>query len=425
MSSNVSTSFSWRRLPSALFNLPRRLSMLQAIGCIVVFSILVKLSYILLFAGGLDSFPSEGSDAWFYESVARVLWKSGVYGRSPAYSTIEMPPGESIFLALTYAVSGGSLAIAKIAHITLLTLVAVLTFFTGKQMVDRVIGFWGGILMAMDPAQAWLSGTFLSEPLFIFFMILGIFFLIRQRDKPHSGWLIASGVCFGLAGLTRNQGWLFAFALVLGASLTRGRMLTVRAAIVVLVATMATIVPWTWRNYLASGQFVLVSSEGGLTLWASNNPEFVFRPPMPMALSIYDRPDGLTHTQIDQYFRERAIQWIIDHPIQFIVNGIRKIYVLYNFDPVSWRPEVSAFYRLAGLIPYGLLLPFIVFGIYINLRDIRWGVVFWYILFTTLLAAIFYGDSRIRAPIQPYLYLFGSVGLEACLSWCYKRGETA
>ena len=382
----------------------------SAIILISVVSIVVKVSYIQLWGGGLSSFPVEGTDSGFYETAARNLLQTGSYSFYVGVPTIGMPPGESFFLALLYSVSNYSIVFAKLAHVGLLTLVAVLVYLVGKDIVNNLVGLGTGMLIAIDPAQAYLAGTFLSEPLFIFLMVLAIHFLVQNNRHSHWGWLVGAGICFGLAGLARNQGWLFAIALWLGAIVTFGRLIKIRNATIVLLVTFAVIAPWTFRNYQVSGRLILVSLEGGLTLWSGNNPEFVWRQPMPMSLPIYGVPAGLSGDQVDDYYRNRALDWIESHPIDFVVNGIRKVIVLYSFDPMSTRPEVVGLYRLVGLIPYGLVLPFIVLGLLLNWRQEKIGVILWYILFTTAISFVFFGDSRMRAPIQPYLYLFGAAG---------------
>ncbi len=388
---------------------------------VLVVSLAVKIGFVMFFDAGLGAFPGEGSDNIFYHTTAANWLETGVFGYERGIPTVGMPPGQSAFLALLYAVSGESFAFAKLAHILLLSLVAGLTFLTGKAFFGNAVGFAAGLLIAVDPAQAYLSATFLSEPLFIFLMCLGIYFLVRQRARAHWAWFVGAGICFGLAGLTRNQGWLFAGFLALAALVTRGRVMPVRSALVVAIVAAVVIAPWTFRNYLVSGEFIPVSSEGGLTLWASNNPEFVWRQPMPMSNPIYARPPNLDSHAVDQYYRARALEWIAAHPDQFLLNGVRKVITLYNFDPLSARPEVSMLYRLAGLFPYGLLLPFILVGVITQWRDERLWVIYCYILFTTLLTIVFWGDSRIRAPIQPYLYLFGVLGVRQVSVWWQTR----
>lgn len=393
-----------------------RISSGLAILTLAFISLATKLVYILMLGGGLDSFPREGTDVGFYNAAAMTLWKTGVFGLAPNEPNVGMPPGQSAFLALLYALSNGSIAFAKLAHVALLTGVAILIFFTGKELGYKMAGFWAGILIAVDPAQAYLAATFLSEPLFTFFMAIGVYLLARHRSDTSTRWLVGAGLCFALAGLTRNQGWLFAFALWLGALITWGRLIHMRAATIVLLITFAFIVPWTVRNYAVSRHIILVSSEGGLTLWSANNPEFNWRQPMPMSLPIYSRPSGLSDPEADQYYRQRAIEWIAANPIDFFQNGLRKLIVLFSFDPMSARPEVAGLYRLAGIFPYGILLPFLAIGLVANLRNEKFWIIQWYILFTTAMAFVFYGDSRIRAPIQPYLYLFAALGLAVCIA---------
>lgn len=399
----------------------KELSALQAALMIAAASLVVKLGYIFAMGGGLEAFPKEGTDVAFYNAAARNLLATGVYSYIPGQPTTGMPPGQSYFLAMLYALGGNSIEFAKLAHVALLTLVAVLAFFTATELANATVGFWAGMLTAVDPSLAYLAGTFLSDGLFILLMVLGIYLLIRKRASQNVMLALAAGICFGLAGLTRNQGWLFSIALWAGALVTLGRLVPIRTATIVMIATLALIAPWTWRNYQVTGEFIPVSSEGGLTLWASNNPEFVLRPPMPMSGGIYDAPVELSGPQIDAYYRERALGWIISHPLDFFVNGLKKTVVLYSFDPLSWRPEVASFYRVAGLIPYGLLMPFILLGLFTSLKNGRYGIILWYIVFTTLMAAVFYGDSRIRAPIQPYLYVFGVTGLGLALGWLRRR----
>ncbi len=408
-------------ISSKIYVWSNNLSTGLAVSIVILVSVLVKLAFIQIFGGGLTTFPSEGSDVGFYNAAALVLLKSGVFGLAPGEPNVGMPPGQSAFLALLYALSNGSIVFAKLAHVALLTSVAVLTYSTGRELGYKSAGFWAGILIAIDPAQAYLAATFLSEPLFIFFMVVGIYFLLSYRRSEDFKWLVGAGLCFALAGLTRNQGWLFAIALWLGAIITLGRLIPIRAATIVLLVACATIAPWTLRNYNVSGQIIPVSSEGGLTLWSGNNPEFVWRQPMPMSLSIYSRPPWLSDPEAGEYYRTLAMEWIAGHPIEFLSNGIRKVIVLYNFDPMSSRPEVAGLYRLAGIFPYGILMPFIAIGLLATVRNEKFWIILWYILFTTAMAFVFYGDSRIRAPIQPYLYLFAPLGITICVTALVKR----
>ncbi len=383
-----------------------QLSLRVSIAIIVLLSLAVKFSFVQLFQGGIATLPSE-SDVYFYNGAAQNLYQYGVYGLAPNRPTYEMPPGESAFLASLYLVSDGSITFARIAHILLATTIPVFTYFTALALFSRSAAFWSGILIAIDPAQNFLAGSFLSDLLFIALMIAAIFILILEHIRSDTWWRpIIAGTLFALAGLTRNQGWPFPILILLASVITEGRTLSIRSSSLVLLTSVMLIAPWTWRNYRLSKSVIPVSAEGGLTFWASNNPEFAWRPPMPMSLPVYDRPEGLNQVEIDRFYRTEAIYWIQNNELQFLRNSIRKFLVLYYFDPMSQQSERALIFLVAGLFPYGILLPFMILGIIKEVRNDDVWLILLYIFYTTILAMLFYGDSRIRAPIQPYLYIF-------------------
>jgi hypothetical protein len=239
-----------------------------------------------------------------------------------------------------------------------------------------------------------------------------------QESSRHLRLAIGAGLLFGIASLTRNQGVMFVAVIVMGALLTRGRMIPIRVTLITAATAMLLVLPWTYRNYTASGHLVLISTNGGLTLWSANNPDFDWRQPMPMSLPIYQAPAGLTDYELDQYYRNRAVQWIQSHPSKFALNGVKKVIMLYSFNPASVRPEMAWIFRLAGLVPYGLILPFILLGIIAAIRNPRTWILLSYVSLTTVVAFVFWGDSRVRAPIQPYLYLLAA-------SWVFPRMRLA
>lgn len=395
----------------------------SAVSIITLVSLLVKFGYVFFLGGGLDAFPKEGSDAIFYYGAAQVLLKFGVFGMNPTQPSLGMPPGETYFLALLSGLSNDSIGFMKFAHVALLTLVAVITYLTGKELISPMVGFGAGILTAIDPGQAYLGGTFLSDPLFIFMMAIGIYAIAKYQTRPRLGWLIGAGVSIGLAGLTRNQGWLIAVALWLGALITVNRLISLRAATVVLLVTVITIAPWALRNYFISGEVVPIAANGGLNLWSGNNPEFLWKQPMPMSLPLYESPPNLSEVEVDQYYSQRAIEWIVAHPLNFALNDIRKVIMLYNFDPASARPEMIWLFRVAGFFPYGLMFPFILIGLLRSWHEQRLWLLYLYILFTTFICIVFWGDSRLRAPIQPYLYVFGVIGIQIATRWFLLRSQ--
>ncbi len=203
--------------------LPDRLSEWQAAGLLFILALLLRVAFILIFRGGFTTFPQEPDGSYYYHTGLNLL-DHGVLGLEASTPLLGQPPGQSFFLALALGMSGRSLAFSLFAQSLLSAATVVVAYFTGKRVFTPIVGFWAGFLLAIDPAQIYLSSTLLSEPLFIFLMCTGIYLLVivqTTADKlpaPHRFpvWVpILAGVCFAGAGLTRNQGWPFVL-LVLG-----------------------------------------------------------------------------------------------------------------------------------------------------------------------------------------------------------------
>ena len=74
-------------------------------------------------------------------------------------------------------------------------------------------------------------------------------------------------------------GQLLLFAPALFAGYHRGSAYPLRGAliraVVVGIVALATVSPWTYRNYQVFGTFILVSTNGGMTMLTGNNPSVV------------------------------------------------------------------------------------------------------------------------------------------------------
>jgi 4-amino-4-deoxy-L-arabinose transferase-like glycosyltransferase len=426
MGDQTTTITSWgdriKRVLGKLYALGVRLPPKQALLWIGLLAISVRLLFTATFSTGLFAIPSE-PDGNYYLSLGNTLVEKTTFGLS-GKADINTPPGQPFFLAVLLAVSGKSILFLHLGQILLSVLTVFIVYFLGCSIFNPAVGFWSAVLLALDPAQIYLSSTFLSEPLFTCLIACGIWLLVLSRDNFKENALvkfnllwqpILAGMSFAAAGLTRNQGWPFAFFIFLLAVVTRGKLLNVKIAGVMLLSTCLALIPWAIRNYQVSGEWMFVSANAsGKTIWSANNPQFAWRQPMPMSLPIYDAPAGLTDTQLNEYYQNKALTWIKGNPGQFLLNGVKKIIVLFNFDPMLQRQGDTYLSILAGIIPYGLLIPFIFLGMVQSIKNPDTWILLAFILYNILISFVYFGDSRIRATFQPYLYLFA-------VSWFDQR----
>src|SRR5207244_1774190 len=93
-----------------------------------------------------------------------------------------------------------------------------------------------------------------------------------------------------------------------------------------IVAITCLIVPWTVRNYVVYHQFLLLNSNAGYALFASNNPnlgtdwrndEVV----VPIPQDVY----GLNEAQLDQALARKGIGFIVADPKRYALLTLNKM----------------------------------------------------------------------------------------------------
>ena len=128
-----------------------------------------------------------------------------------------------------------------------------------------------------------MSQHIYTEIPFTLCSILAVIFLIKYFQTQRFFPLILSGIFFALAVLTRPVG-LFLFIFIIFLILFRQpRWDNVKHVVVLAMAMIILILPWTIRNYVVFGKFIPVTTQGSLVLWVSNN----HGRPSPLAFSVH------------------------------------------------------------------------------------------------------------------------------------------
>ena len=111
-----------------------------------------------------------------------------------------------------------------------------------------------------------------SEPLFLVCLLAGGLLLLDAADRASAGAGLASGVCLGLAALTRPSALALAPLLAAPAFDTRsGRPRRLRVAAAALAGFLLALFPWTLRNALRFHELIPVSDAAGVSLYAGNS----------------------------------------------------------------------------------------------------------------------------------------------------------
>jgi 4-amino-4-deoxy-L-arabinose transferase-like glycosyltransferase len=228
------------------------------------FFLLATLAGVALRVLFILRFPGVTSDSFVYGDIAKNWLQHGIYGLSglgdisPTYIRL---PGYPAFLAAVFAIFGmehyrAVLAVQLFVDIGTCFLIADLA----RHLISLRAARTAFLLAALCPFLANYVANALTETLEVFFTVLAldsaVVGLDALRDSSMRPWL-GSGLAVGAAMLLRPDGGLLLVAIVvylLLLSLLRKPRAgapaphVFRASLIVLVVSLATLIPWTLRN---------------------------------------------------------------------------------------------------------------------------------------------------------------------------------
>lgn len=317
--------------PSARYPL---LSSVSPLWKVVILAIIIRFAWACL----IPVIPL--SDAAAYDAFARTLANHGVFGWTEDEPFAFWPPGTSFFHAPMYALFGETYWAIVALNILLSAGIIVVSARIANRFFGRRASYVTALTMALWPTLIMYTTILASELPFLLLTIAALDVWTRHDRSPVRRGIVA-GALLGLAALVRPLALLL--PVVYGASLAIYRGITrkniVSQAVVSIVALGAmaiVIAPWTWRNYQLYEEPVLISTNGGITLWMGNAPgtdgSYMYVPEEYAHL-----PDNEQAKVLGQLAR----QHILDNPMEFVKLSFRKLLILYANESigVAWNEE--------------------------------------------------------------------------------------
>lgn len=360
-----------------------------------------------------------------YGAIASQMVAGNGFALGPGQPTAAKPPGYPAFLAGVRLLGGeGRWAVAG-AHLVLsfagLLLITALARQVGPETVP-----WAAALWAIHPFLVYLPATYLSENLFI--PVACVVFLAGCWWLSSPGYRRAAlvGALVGASCYVRPVLVPMAVLLpLLGGRPVAGRRIA--TAGVMLAACLAVTAPWVVRNAVVLGHFPVFTTHGGLTLWGGNNAAVSDGRWLAPEKYPWEREGAepewwkaLPETGRDRAFRERSLRWIAGHPWEWLRGVPKKILRLWGPTKGSGDPTWGVWYDRAGWAQWLATIPAFFLAMLVGgivprpLSRVAWAAV----LTASLTAAVFYGDIRLRLPVEPLVI----VGAAALLRRVLVRG---
>lgn len=408
-----------------------------AILAIVVGAFALRLAFIF----SVNVIPVSDF-GWYYSHAVQIAHGAGYieHGRPTAF----WPPGWPYFLAFVVRIFGAEPLGAQIVQAVLNSLTAGVVFLIARVLAGSLCATIAAAAYALLPSGIEWSATLASEPLFTLLWAAVTYIWLRY-STAHVGWYALSGVLLGFTSLVRPSALLLCGVLALYLLCVpeerRNALRATRAVLLTALCMVVVIAPTLVRNYRVFGTFVLISNNGGVSLYQGNNPAAgpgyseLTDPTIARLMS-----DPRTEVQADRLAEERALAYIRAHPVHVLTLSLRKIAALYRRDDLAIRftfrsghfreaysppptDRVASIFAVVNNVAYGTLMAFAVFGFFIALTPRMraqypgWMLLAGMIVYNTAMYALVFGIDRYRFPTMPFFAAFAGLGAAAVIAY--------
>ncbi len=413
------------KLPSAC-----RSPLTTAQGLVFAVALAVRAAYLLTASG--PAFDAPLVDADYYDFLGERLAQGEGFPEGPFWQ----PPLYPVVLGALYWLGGHSLWWPRLLQALLGSLTAVLAFHVARRLSSHLwVALTAGLLIALHGPLVFYDGELLATSLGTFLATAALW--LATRETPSTTAALACGGCIGLGALAVAP--LLLLVLPLAWGVARGRLS--RAALCV-AACAALVLCATAFNRARTGEWLLISANGGINLWLGNNADvdgaMAIRPGAAWERLVNEPARNGHHSPASQdaYFTRKALGFCGQQPLPCLRNLLWKarlllvarelprnedLYVVRSQSPVLWALTA----RPGGVaLPYALLWPLAAAGTFLLWRQWRARSEQAHAALTVAGAALmlaapsilFFVSGRYRAPLAPALCVLAALGTQTLLA---------
>ena len=282
------------------------------------------------------------------------------------------------------------------------------------------------------------SAQLMTETFFIAALLWSLERSVRLMQIWHEGnhdrrdelvTDIGLGISLGVATLFRQAilPWAaLSFVLLLWSGRQAGQL---RRAVYGLflagLILLAFILPFTIRNFIVYGDFMLLNSNAGYAMYAAQHPmhgtSFQAFGVAPLPEDLDPMPEN--EPQWDRALMRQGFQFIFEDPARYALLSTSRIADFFMFWPA---PQTSFVNNIGRLLSFALFLPFMIYGLLISTQEWRrYWFLYAFILFYTVLHLLTWSMIRYRLPIDAVLLLFAALAIaKLARQWRMRHGVT-
>jgi hypothetical protein len=413
------------------------------LAAILILALVVRVVYVLQ-SQESPSFTQPSMDALYHLDWARAFSRGesihpGAFFRAPLYPW---------FLGLCLEVFGERLLLVRLLQAVIGTVSVLLVHLVGARAFGRRTGLLAALIASLYWVIVYFEGELLLPVLEILFDLLAIWLSLRAAERGTRGSAALAGAAWGLSAIVRPNVLLFAPLVLLwlgwrslsssgdrpSSGTTGGGRVRWRYHLPLAFALglAVPIAPITAYNRISGGEWVLVSSQGGVNFWIGNNPQSdgvtAIVPGTRAdwwggyhdAIRIAEEAEGrtLASSEVSRFYSRKAWDWILSNPGSASRHLLWKLRLFFTdwelANNASERFFAYRFGPILRLLPigFGVLAPLAILGLLATARAWRRTFPLWgFLPVYTASVVAFFVCSRFRAPVLPVMAILAA---EAC-----------
>lgn len=361
-------------------------------------------------------------------TVAEMWWPLTPAGEPTAHWSFLY----TSYLIGVYSLFGYSPLIARLIQAVLVGIfMPWLTYRLGKRHFDSNVGLLAAGLTAVYIYFVYYAGALMTETFYMTTILWVLDIGSRLGSQPESGqsrkmglsWLWL-GLAISITVLLRQVFLLFLpflYLWLMWRSFRYQIMPLLRMIILLSASTIvliAMVLPWTYRNYQAFNQFVLLNTNAGFAFYWGNHPihNYNFISILPEDGPSYQDlipPEfrDLNEAEMDRALLNESMIAIAGDPQRYIILSISRIKDYFKFWPSTGS---STFSNLARTLSFGILWPFMLYGLFVNWRRILSSELLLLYLFMVVYTGVHlltWALIRYRLPVDALLLIFAGSAL--------------
>jgi len=335
----------------------RKLLVYEHTTLIIIVAVGALSRLIYWFNSRLPSDPSQLWSMWpdegTYFSIAQYIMTNGLMDYLLSEQSVMAAPGNPLYLALMYTVTNSVDAI-RFINVIFSVLTIIWIYKLGMKIYNKPIGLLAAALIAVHGQLIGYSPTLLTEPLFFFLFIAGIYYLgVALELKGNIRWrqpvvVFLAAFFLSIAILTKSVPMLLPVLLFLaiGAqevyrSWHEGRLsfpLLKRSALPLILPVFIVFIIGV-KNDIYFDRFTMATGSGA-ALWLGSRADTEGDEP-PYRGKNYDTQDitlGASHLSLqgDMLLIAAAKKNIVENPLGYVWWDIKKIGRLLVGNNLAW-----------------------------------------------------------------------------------------